>query len=157
MLPRRRETSRPTPNIPAYGVLVGRMIFIGGLVLALAGLGFLVMLGLAGGSWLAMLIFGTALVAGGLICGLAARDLTGSPTEQRAVVTGKQHRPEAGNPVYELKFKTVNSALKENSAEIGYNVTRLDFDRFEIGDRVVVRYSAYFKLLVDINSDQSRN
>src|SRR6476646_2644420 len=121
MLPRRREVSRPAPDIPAYGVLIGRMIFIGGLVLALAGLAFLVMLGIAGGSWLAILLFGAAIIGGGIMCWLAVRDLTGPATEKPAVVVSKQHRSESGNPIYELKFKILNSALKENTSDIGYN------------------------------------
>ncbi len=155
MLPRRSRPARPAPNIPPYGVLVGRMIFIGGLVLALLGLGFLVMLGIAGGSLLACLLFGAIALGGGAISWLAVRDLTGPPTEHAAVVTFKQKRAESGNPIYALKFRTLNSGLKNAGTEIEYNVTQQDWEQFKLGDRVLVRYSAYFKLLVDIQPDRS--
>jgi hypothetical protein len=126
------------------------MIFTGGLALLLLGLGFLVMLGLAGGSLAALLIFGLITVAGGLVAWLAARDLTGPARERAALVTGRSAYPAGGNPVYELKFEFINPALNNSQAELSYNVTQLDWQRYQIGDRVLVRYSAHFKLLVDI-------
>lgn len=141
----RREPAR-TREIPAYGVLITRMIFLGGLALIMLGIGFLVMLGLAGGSLAALLLFGLVALAGIGVCALAARDLIGPVREQFAVVTARSHRPEAGNPVYELKFEFSGP---EARPELTYNVTRQDFDRFRVGDRVLVRYSYYFKILID--------
>ena len=126
------------------------MIFIGGLVLTLGGLGFLVMLGIAGGSLPATGLFGLLTGAGLVVCGLAVRDLTGLPSEQAALVTAKQQKVEGGNPVYELKFLPAQPILKNVPAHFSYHVTEQDWQRFEIGDRVLVRYSNYFKLLVDI-------
>lgn len=145
-----RAPAPPPPVRPSPGVLIGRMIFVGGLVLALLGLGFLVMLGFAAGSVLAGLIFGAALVAGLVISGLAVRDLTGPATEQAALVTDKGKHTEGGNPNYELKLRFVNQTLKDTERKVSYNVTQRDWERFEVGDRVAVRYSAHFKLLVDI-------
>lgn len=145
MFPRRSQAQ--PKEIPPYGVLIGRMIFIGGLALILLGVGFLVMLGLAGGSLLALLIFGLITVAGIVVCWLAVRDLTGPACEQTALVTARSEHPEGGNPVYELKFEFIDS-----QAELSYSVTRRDWERFGVGDRVLVRYSAHFKLLVDIRS-----
>jgi len=143
----RRSQAKPK-EIPPYGVLIGRMIFIGGLALILLGVGFLVMLGLAGGSLLALLIFGLITFAGIAVCWLAVRDLTGTAREQTALVTARSEHPEGGNPVYELKFELIDSPGSQN--ELSYSVTRRDWERYRVGDRVVVRYSAYFKLLVDI-------
>ena len=143
MFPRR--TQAQPKAVPPYGVLIGRMIFIGGLALVLLGIAFLVMLGLAGGSPLALLIFSLITAAGVAVCWLAARDLTGPAQEQAGQVTGRSHQPEGGNPVYELKFE-----LSGSPGERSYNVTRQDWERYRVGDRVLVRYSAHFKLLVDI-------
>ncbi len=44
-----RRKSAPAKAAPPYGVLIGRMIFSGGLALVILGLAFLVMLGLAEG------------------------------------------------------------------------------------------------------------
>jgi hypothetical protein len=150
-----RRNPAPAKPAPPYGVLIGRMIFTGGLALLLLGLGFLVMLGLAGGSPAALLIFGLITVVGGLVAWLAMRDLTGPAREQAALVTGRSAYPAGGNPVYELKFEFINptlndSQLNNSQAELSYNVTQMDWQRYQIGDRVLVRYSAHFKLLVDI-------
>ncbi len=136
--------------VPPYGVLVGRMIFTGGLALILLGAGFLVMLGVAGGSLLALLIFGLITAAGVAVCWLAVRDLTGLAHEQPALVTARSAHPAGGNPIYELKFEFADPPLKISRPELSYNVTRRDWERYRVGDRVVVRYSAHFKLLVDI-------
>lgn len=122
-------------------------------MLALLGLGFLVMLGIVGGSVLALLLFGALVLVGAVISFLAVRDLTGLPTEISAVVLSKKQRPEGGNPVYEVRLKP-NPALKPDQPEISYNVTRPDFERLRVNDRVIVRYSAFFKLLIDINPDR---
>ncbi len=148
----RLSPAKPPANIPPYGVLAGRMIFIGGLVLALLGIGFLIMLGVAGGSVPALILFGAITVAGGIVSYLAVRDLTGQPQEQPALVTAKQKIAEGGNPVYELKFLPAQPVLKNVPANFNYHVTENDWKRFEVGDRVLVRYSAFFKLLVDIRS-----
>ncbi len=137
-------------DIPPYGVLIGRMIFIGGLVLALLGLGFLVMLGLAAGSWLAALLFGTLTLAGLVTSLLAVRDLTGQAIEQPAMITAHQQTVEGGNPIYQLGFQPINDTLKPAGAELSYNVTEQDWQSFKVGDRALVRYSPFFKLLVDI-------
>ena len=121
------------------------MIFIGGLALILLGVGFLVMLGVAGGSLLALLIFGLTTAVGVAVCWLAVRDLTGL-----ALVKSRSAQPAGGNPIYELKFEFTGSPLKISQLELSYNVTRRDWERYQVGDRVVVRYSAHFKLLVDI-------
>lgn len=141
-----RRSQAPAKEVPAYGILIGRMIFLGGLALVLLGVGFLVMLGLAGGSWLALLIFGLITVGGVAVCGLAVRDLTGPAREEIALVRARSNHPQAGNPVYELKFEFVEPTTR---LALTYNVTRQDFDRFRVGDRVLVRYSYYFKILID--------
>ncbi len=68
-----RRKSAPAKAAPPYGVLIGRMIFSGGLALVILGLAFLVMLGLAEGSLAALLIFGLIAVGGVALCWLAAR------------------------------------------------------------------------------------
>lgn len=143
MFQRRRQA--PPKEVPPYGVLIGRMIFLGGLALVLLGVAFLVMLGVAGGSPLALLIFGLVTAAGIAVCWLAVRDLTGPAREQPAVVTGRLEQTAGGNPVYELKFELTGSP-----GELSYTVTRQDWERYRVGERVLVRYSAHFKLLVDI-------
>lgn len=142
-----RRRAQPQPKeVPPYGVLIGRMIFLGGLALVLLGVAFLVMLGIAGGSLLALLLFGLITAAGIAVCWLAVRDLTGPAREQTAVITGRSDQTAGGNPVYELKFE-----LNDRPGEtITYNVTRRDWERFRVGEPVLVRYSAHFKLLVDI-------
>lgn len=147
-----RRNPAPAKAAPPYGVLIGRMIFTGGLALVILGLGFLVMLGLAGGSLAALLIFGLIAAAGGVVCWLGVRDLTGPVREHPALVTARSEYPAGGNPVYELKFEFINlnPALNNSKAELSYNVTQLDWQRYRIGDRVLIRYSAHFKLLVDI-------
>jgi hypothetical protein len=150
MLPRRSKTVRPAPNIPAYGVLIGRIIFLSGLGLALIGLGFMVMLGLGGRSALALVIFGVVAVGGAILAGVAARDLIAPAVELTAKIVAKQHRSEAGNPIYELKFETLDPGQTRQPDKISYNVTKLDWERFKVGDRVVIRYSARFKFLIDI-------
>jgi hypothetical protein len=145
----RRQPALP-PEIPPYGVLIGRMIFTGGLALVILGLGFLIMLGIAAGSLLALLIFGLITLAGLVVCWLAVRDLNGPTREEPALVTDRSAHSEGGNPVYELKFKFTNPPLKDSKVALSYNVNQLDWQRFQVGDRVVVRYSAHFKLLVDI-------
>ncbi len=146
----RHRNPAPPKEVPPYGVLVGRMIFIGGLALILLGVGFLVMLGVAGGSLLALLIFGLITAVGVAVCWLAVRDLTGLALEQPALVKSRSAQPAGGNPIYELKFEFTDSPLKISQPELSYNVTRRDWERYQVGDRVVVRYSAHFKLLVDI-------
>ncbi|HEX2916668.1 MAG TPA: hypothetical protein VH186_38260 [Chloroflexia bacterium] len=140
---------RPRPpdpeKIPPHGVLIGRMIFIGGLVLALLGLAFLVMLGIAAGSLPALIVFSLVTLAGILLAVLAVRDLTGSPQQIEALVAAKTTLAEGGNSSYNLKLLPVNSAKA-----LYYGVTALEYERFEPGDRVAVRYSAHFKLPVDI-------
>ena len=145
----RRRQALPK-EVPPYGVLIGRIIFLGGLALVLLGVAFLVMLGLAGGSLLALLIFGLITAAGIAVCWLAVRDLTGPASDQPAVVTGRSDHPAGGNPVYELKFEATSSPGQSFS----YNVTRRDWERYRVGEKVLVRYSAFFKLLVDIRPDK---
>lgn len=143
----RRDSARTrTKEIPAYGVLITRMIFLGGLALLILGIAFLVMLGIVGGSLVGLLFFGLITAAGIVICTLAARDLTGPVREEIALVTARSNHPQAGNPVYELKFEFVGPSLRP---DLTYNVTRQDFDRFRVGDRVLVRYSYFFKILID--------
>ncbi len=141
----RRSQVQPK-EIPAYGVLVGRMIFLGGVALALLGAGFLVMLGFAGGSLAALLIFGLLTLAGMGVCALAARDLTGPVRQEMARVKARSNYPAAGNPVYELKFEFTGP---DPRPDLTYNVTRQDFDRYRVGDKVLVRYSYFFKILID--------
>lgn len=142
----RRRAQTPPKEVPPYGVLIGRMIFLGGLALVLLGVAFLVMLGIAGGSLLALLIFGLITLAGLAVCWLAVRDLTGPAREYTALVTARSEQTAGGNPVYELKFE-----LNDRPGEtLSYNVTRRDWEHFRVGEQVLVRYSTYFKLLVDI-------
>jgi len=143
---RRDQARTPAKEIPAYGVLIARMIFLGGLALLLVGVGFLVMLGVAGGSFAGLLLFGLITLAGIGVCALAARDLTGPVREEIALVTARSNHRQGGNPVYELKFDFVEPSSRP---ELTYNVTRQDFDRFQVGDRVLVRYSYFFKILID--------
>lgn len=141
----RRSPAQPKV-IPAYGILIGRMIFLGGLALILLGVGFLVMLGVAGGSGAALLVFGLITVVGIVVCALAVRDLTGPAREEIALVKARSNFPVAGNPIYELKF---DFAAPNPRPELTYNVTRQDFDRYRVGDRVLVRFSFFFKILID--------
>ena len=149
----RRSQASPK-EIPAYGVLVGRMIFLGGLALLLLGVGFLVMLGFAGGSVAALLIFSLVSLAGIAVCALAVRDLTGPAREETAVVKARSNYAAAGNPVYELQFEFTGAGARP---DLTYNVTRPDFDRYRVGDRVVVRYSGFFKILIDFRPASSLN
>ena len=143
-------SSKAPKEIPAYGVLIARMILIGGVVLALLGIGFLIMLGIAAGSLLALVLFGLVALAGIATAYLAVGDLTGQPSEQAALVTAKEKKSEGGNPVYELRFLPAQPVLKNVPANFNYHVTQQDWERFEVGDRVIVRYSTHFKLLVDM-------
>jgi hypothetical protein len=146
---RSRRKAKPK-DIPPYGVLIGRMIFIGGIIATCIGVGFFVVLGITRGSLLSLLIFGVLALAGIAATFLAVRDLTGQPVVQQGVVSGKNKHVAGGNPNYELKINLLNVALSPRTTEISYNVTEQDFARFEVGDKVAVRYSAHFKLLVDI-------
>lgn len=148
MFQRRRQA--PPKEVPPYGVLIGRIIFLGGVALVLLGVAFLVMLGLAGGSPLALLIFGLITAAGIGVCWLAVRDLTGPARELPAVVTSRSEQTAGGNPVYELNFELTNTP----GESISYSVTRQDWERYRVGQRVLVRYSAHFKLLVDIRPEK---
>ena len=141
----RRSQAQPK-EIPAYGVLVGRMIFLGGFALVLLGVGFLVMLGFAGESLAALLVFGLISIAGMVVCGLAVRDLTGPAREETARVKVRSNYPAAGNPIYELKFEFTGPGSRP---DLTYNVTRQDFDRYRVGDKVLVRYSYFFRILID--------
>ncbi len=146
----RSPKRRPPAPIPSYGVLIGRMIFVGGTVLAFLGLGFLIMLGVVTGSLPAMLFFGTLLGAGATVSFMALRDLTGPAQELRGLVVARNQHRQGGNPNYELRFLTVNPALKDARKEISYNVTQQDWERLGLGDQVVIRYSPRFRLLIDI-------
>lgn len=148
----RLQEQKARKEIPPYGVLIGRMIFIGGLVLALFGAGFLLMLGIAAGSGLGLLFFGAIFAGGCSVAWLAMRDLTGPAIEQEAVIIERNQHREGGNPNYSLKFRLLNQDLSPTAREISYNVTEQDWARFEVNDRVTLRYSRYFKLFINIRS-----